>query len=434
MGLNESLVMATAAEQAEFEAGRALTVAAAGPRLLTTCAADVVPEPITWLWPGWLPAGKLSILAGSPGTGKTTLALDLAATVTTGGTWPDGSEYSKPGNVLIWSGEDHPADTLVPRLIAAGADLKRVFFTQTVANESGELQPFDPAKDIDLLSQRLTELGGADLLIVDPIVSAVSGDAHRVNDVRRNLQALVDAAAVHRCAVLGISHFAKGTKGSSPAERVIGSQAFVALARMVLVAGKDEGAERRILARAKSNIAADDGGFGYSIEQVEASPGIVASRIVWGEFVGGSARDILGDVEHRDDQDQRTALEDAMGFLRSLLAAGPVPSKQIKADVAGAGYHWRTIERAKQELGVEARKLGMQGGWVWALPVAVGNENCERRQSPRDGGLQGPWRSSDTTGIAEYPKTAVSAEDREDRQRIESEPVQVASDEVEVDL
>lgn len=188
----------------------------------------------------------------------------------------------------------------------------------------------DPAKDIDLLSQRLTELGGADLLIVDPIVSAVSGDAHRVNDVRRNLQALVDAAAVHRCAVLGISHFAKGTKGSSPAERVIGSQAFVALARMVLVAGKDEGAERRILARAKSNIAADDGGFGYSIEQVEASPGIVASRIVWGEFVGGSARDILGDVEHRDDQDQRTALEDAMGFLRSLLAAGPVPSKQIK--------------------------------------------------------------------------------------------------------
>jgi putative DNA primase/helicase len=85
------------------------------------------------------------------------------------------------------------------------------------------------------------------MMIVDPIVSAISGDAHRANDVRRNLQALVDMAGSYGCAVLGISHFAKGTKGTSPAERVIGSQAFVALARMVLVAGKDEAAERRIL-------------------------------------------------------------------------------------------------------------------------------------------------------------------------------------------
>ncbi|CAJ0689571.1 hypothetical protein LMG18102_01132 [Ralstonia mannitolilytica] len=434
MGLNENLVTATAAEQAEFEAGRALGVAAAGPRLLTTCAADVVPEPITWLWPGWLPAGKLSILAGSPGTGKTTLALDLAATVTTGGTWPDGSKSNKRGNVLIWSGEDHPADTLVPRLIAAGADLERVFFTQTVANESGELQPFDPAKDIDLLSQRLTELGGADLLIVDPIVSAVSGDAHRVNDVRRNLQALVDLAAVLRCAVLGISHFAKGTKGSSPAERVIGSQAFVALARMVLVAGKDEATERRILARAKSNIAADDGGFAYLLEQVEARQGIFASRVVWGDPIAGSARQILSDVEHRDDLEDGTALEDAMAFLRSLLDTGPLSSNQIKADAHGAGYHWRTIERAKKKLGIEARKLGMKGGWVWVLPDRARDEERERRHSANGGGLQDSWRSSEASPISELPKAVVSVEDHEGRQRTESGRTHEVTDEVEVDL
>lgn len=351
-----------------------------------------------------------------------------------GGTWPDGSTLGKPGNVLIWSGEDHPADTLVPRLIAAGADLEHVFFVQTVANESGDLQPFDPAKDVDLLARRLTEMGGADLLIVDPIVSAVSGDAHRVNDVRRNLQALVDLAAALQCAVLGISHFAKGTKGSSPAERVIGSQAFVALARMVLVAGKDETTERRILARAKSNIGADDGGFSYALEQVEARDGIFASRVVWGEAIAGSARRILSDVEHQDDQEDGTALEDAMAFLRALLDTGPLSSNQIKADARGAGYHWRTIERAKKKLGIEARKLGMKGGWVWALPEAARGEERERRHSVHDGGLQDSWRSSGVPPKGEFPKAVISAEDREGRQRTSYEQYHPASDEVEVDL
>ena len=86
------------------------------------CGADIKPLPITWLWPGWVPAGKLTILAGAAGTGKTTLALALAAVLTAGGRWPDGSEYKQLGNVLIWSSEDVADDTLVPRLIASGAD------------------------------------------------------------------------------------------------------------------------------------------------------------------------------------------------------------------------------------------------------------------------------------------------------------------------
>ncbi|MGN6259612.1 MAG: AAA family ATPase [Ralstonia sp.] len=388
---------------------------ALAPRLMLQCAADVVPEAISWLWPDWLPAGKISILAGSPGTGKTTLALAMSAIVTTGGIWPDGSRMKRPGHVLIWSSEDDPADTLVPRLMAAGADLHRVHFAQAVADENGELQPFDPARDMHLLSERLIEMGGADLLIVDPIVSAVSGDAHRVNDVRRNLQSLVDVAAAHRCAVLGISHFAKGTKGGSPAERVIGSQAFVALARMVLVAGKDEAAERRILARAKSNISPDDGGVSYSIEQVEAGIGITASRIVWGELIQGTAREILGAVEHEDDQEERTERDEAADFLRSLLEAGPVSAKVIKADAAGAGYAWRTIERAKRALDVKVRKAGMKEGWVWALPAEDRHEGGEPRHSLNDGGLRESWRSSGTTRVCGEAKTASFAEGREDR-------------------
>lgn len=345
---------------------------AARPAALLTRACDVVPEAIRWLWSSWLPEGKVTLLAGSPGTGKTTLAIALAATVSRGGKWPDGTACSRTGDVLIWSGEDDPADTLVPRLMAAGADLHKVHFVRSVTDENGEIQPFDPSRDIPLLAERLAEMGGARLLIVDPIVSAVYGDAHRVNDVRRNLQALVDMAAGYRCAVMGISHFAKGTKGSSPAERVIGSQAFVALARMVLVAGKDEAAERRILARAKSNIAPDDGGVSYTLEQA-MTDGIEASRVVWGEMIEGTAREILGDIEQQDDE-ERTGQEEATDFLESLLSDGPKRTKELKADADGAGYNWKMMQRAGSKLGVEKRKIGMKEGWEWALPKETGRE------------------------------------------------------------
>lgn len=346
----------------------AIAEAKSRPAALLTRASQIVPEAIRWLWPDWLPEGKLTLLAGSPGTGKTTLALALSATITTGGEWPDGTACARVGDVLIWSGEDNPADTIVPRLMAAGADMNRVHIVTGRTTEHGEILPFDPSCDIPLLSERLAEMGDAAMLIVDPIVSAVAKDAHRANDVRRDLQALVDMAGSYRCAVLGISHFAKGTKGTSPAERVIGSQAFVALARMVLVAGKDEAAERRILARAKSNIAPDDGGVSYTLELADAD-GIQASRVVWGELIEGTARDILGEIEAVPDSDERTERAEAADFLRGLLSDGPMSVRLIRRDATGAGYSWRTMERAKRELGGVARKVGMKEGWFWALPA-----------------------------------------------------------------
>ncbi|MDR5778776.1 AAA family ATPase [Caballeronia sp. LZ065] len=353
---------AAAARAAFFNKGSPETVA---PTALLTRATGIKPEAIRWLWPEWIPEGKLTLLAGSPGTGKTTLALALTATITTGGAWPDGTKCDEPGNVLIWSGEDNPADTIIPRLMAAGADLSRVYLITGRTDEHGAILPFDPAADIGLLGERLAGLGGAAMLVIDPIVSAIAKDAHRANDVRRDLQALVDMASAYRCTVLGISHFAKGTKGTSPAERVIGSGAFVALARMVLVAGKDEAAERRILARAKSNIAPDEGGVSYAIEQADAE-GIQASRIVWGELIEGTAREILGDVEQSDDE--RGPREEARDFLTGRLVDGPGRAKELTRDAAHAGFCWPTIFRAAAELGVEKRKLGMKEGWVWALP------------------------------------------------------------------
>jgi putative DNA primase/helicase len=205
------------------------------------------------------------------------------------------------------------------------------------------------------------------LLLIDPIVSAVAGDMHRANDVRRSLQAIVDFAAAYGCAVVGITHFAKGGAGRAPQDRVIGSQAFGALARMVLVSAKEEGSSRRVLARAKSNIAADDGGVAYSLEVATIDGGITATHVVWDGAIEGTAREILGTVEYEEDE-QSGERQDAEHFLRDLLSNGPVPTKQIKADSLGAGYAWRTIERAKRDLGVEAIKAGMKVGWEWHLP------------------------------------------------------------------
>lgn len=331
------------------------------------CGADIKAQAITWLWEGWLPAGKLTILAGSAGTGKTTLALALAAVLTSGARWPDGRHCIERGNVLFWSGEDIPDDTLVPRLIASGACMNRCYFIEGIT-ENGESLPFDPAQNINDLHRAVDCIGGVKLLVIDPIVSAVSGDMHRANDVRRSLQVVVDFASARGCAVIGITHFAKGGAGKSPQDRVIGSQAFGAFARMVLVAAKEEGTNRRVLARAKSNIAADDGGVAYSLNLATIGDGVETVHVVWHGAIEGTAREILGDVEH--DDDDGSARDDLGRMLIDMLrnAGGRMTAKALQAEIRDAGHSWDAAKRIKRSLGIEAEKDGMSGPWMWSLP------------------------------------------------------------------
>lgn len=344
------------------------------PTVVLVNGADLTPEPVRWLWPDWLALGKLHILAGAPGQGKTTIALAMAATVTIGGRWPDGSRCS-PGNVLIWSGEDDPADTLLPRLIASGADRTRCYFVSGTRID-GEVEPFDPARDMAALEEQALAIGGIKLLIVDPVVSAVAGDSHKNTEVRRALQPLVDLGSRLDAAVLGISHFSKGGAGSDPASRVVGSIAFTAVARVVLVAAKvkaedgEQDQDRRILARGKSNIGPDDGGFEYTIEQAEPLPGIHASYVTWGKSVAGSARDLLAEPEAAstdESSDSGGARKEAADFLMQVLADGLTPTKTVKTEADSAGVKWATVRRAADDLRVVKRR-GDGGLWYWKLP------------------------------------------------------------------
>lgn len=346
------------------------------PSIELTKASDITPEPVSWLWLGWLAAGKLHILGGAPGTGKTTISLSLASTITQGGRWPDGSS-SPTGNVVIWSGEDDPADTLIPRLALSGANLDKVYFIGDV-NRGVETRAFDPAKDMEPLSRKLAEIGNVRLLIVDPIVSAVTGDSHKNAEVRRGLQPLVDLAASMRCALIGITHFSKGTGGRDPVERITGSLAFGALARIVLVAAKpqedEDGQKPRVFLRAKSNIGLDEGGYEYELAQGEMpNMGISTSAVVWRDALEGTARDLLATADSVMDGEGKSATDEAIDWLFDLLSAGSHKAQEIKRLADQAGFSWRTVQRAKKSAGIDSKRVGFGKGshYIWRLPAGT---------------------------------------------------------------
>lgn len=340
-------------------------------------ADTIAMTPIRWLWDGYLARGKMHILAGAPGGGKTTIALALAATLTSGGRWPDGT-VATVDNVLIWSGEDDPADTLVPRLRAMEADLTRVAFVENaveIDEKTGvpKRVAFDPAKHMLNLMTRISDAPPA-LLIIDPIVSAVSGDSHKNAETRRGLQPLVDLARRLGVAVLGITHFSKGTQGREPTERVTGSLAFGALARIVFVASKTQDAGR-VFMKAKANIASDEGGFGYDVEQVQVPgfPDIVASRILWGGAVEGNARDVLAEAEaevETVEDDGRTETDEAIDALRDVLTPGEMLAKEAIATMKSAGFTDKVIRMARERIGIKVRRsgFGKDMKWLWSLP------------------------------------------------------------------
>ena len=331
-------------------------------------ASELKPKPINWIWDGWIAGGKFHLLGGVAGTGKTTISLALASSITNGGRFPD-STRSPSGNVVVWTGEDDISDTLTPRLMAMGANLDKVHFVQGVMAEDGE-QPFNPSTDMPILQQAIAKIGDVKLLIIDPIVSVVKGDSHKNAEVRKDLTPLIQMAEGMGFAIIGITHFSKGTSGREPIERITGSLAFGAVARVVLVASKstnEDGQDVRIFLRAKSNIGADNGGFEYSLEQAITEGGIETSRVLWGQAVEGSARELLVDAESDADGG---CLADCMRLISDLLSVGPVSAKEMEQDCLGAGYSRSTMNRAKKKLSVEARKVGIGKGsyWVWEMP------------------------------------------------------------------
>jgi putative DNA primase/helicase len=335
---------------------------------------DLKMEPVEWLWNGWLARGAIHLIAGAPEAGKTTIALALAAIKSSGSRWPDGTR-AEPGNILIWTGEDDPAQTIKPRLVQMGADAKKISIVKGARDESGRLRPFLPSTDLPGLAFAAKEVpGGVDMVIIDPIVSVIGGKVDNGNNAghREKLQPLVDLGEELKCAVIGITHFTKGTAGKDPVERVTGSLAFGAVARVVLVATKNRDPEpERMLIMAKNNLAPNAGGFGYAIvgAPLLERPDIVASRIAWGDQFEGSARELLADAEDNGKREPKESNStEAQSFLRAALATGERKQPELAEEGNKVGLSSDRLFRASKALGVVKRKDGLGGGWMWRLP------------------------------------------------------------------
>ena len=335
--------------------------------LYTRCAADVEMAKVEWLWPARLPIGKIVAVAGDPGLGKSCATNSMAATVSKGGRWPVSGGKCDPAGVLIASFEDDPEDVTVPRLVAAGADLRNIHFLEGVPGEEGR-RSFDVTKDTDRLDVYLERNPGIRLAIIDPISATMPGtDSHKNADVRSALNPLREVARRRRVCVVTVTHLNKGT--GSAMHRVIGSIAFAALARVVFAVARDEqdpDGRRRLMVPIKNNLGDDRSGLSYTMEQVNLPGGIETVRIVWGtDPVAVTADKALT----RDEE--RGAGRDAEAFLRDILAGGPVPVPKIMDEAKKACVAERTLRRVKDDLGVKATKTGMSGGWSWELPTGT---------------------------------------------------------------
>jgi putative DNA primase/helicase len=375
------------------------------------CAADHPAEKVKWLWPGRIPLGKVTLLSGDPGTGKSLLTIDIASRVSRGASWPDekvegresraksqtkdpppqysgeglGEGFKKcqtidahlskspelhppsplhlppssPGSVLILSIEDDLSDTIRPRLDAAGADPNRVF----VLSEIDDLR-----HDMDKLRDAVEAAPDCRLIVIDSINAFVGpGDSHFHTIVRKVLRPLADLAAEHNLAVLAVSHFRKSE--GAIITRATGSMGFVAASRAVWTVSRDTTQPgRHLMMPMKNNFVADATGLAFRMESLRTSSDEIPA-VVWHEGAVTDTTQDATDRENKPKTEDESELSLAMAWLREELADGPQPAMHIFAEATICGdFKQRTLRRALESLGGRTHKNSFKGVWIWELP------------------------------------------------------------------
>jgi hypothetical protein len=355
------------------------------PTPVITRLADCQSSPIQWLWPGRVPAGKLTLLAGDPGLGKSFITLDIAARISRGEPLPrlageDASATrSMPGSVVLLSAEDDVRDTIRPRLVAAQGDLSRIVALEAVkctdANTGrSREESFSLTSDLAILERVIASLDNCRLVVIDPITAYLgAADSHKNAEMRSLLAPLSDLAMRTGVAVLVINHLNKTNHGPA-IYRSMGSLAFAASARSVMAAVADPYAPGAcVLVLLKSNLSLPVDGMRYRIaprhEADETGAGTMVPTVAWEDNpVCLSADELLAAAAQM--AASGPAIAEAADWLVSALAGGPQPAVELKQRAKNDGVHERTLLRAKQRLGVVACRegFGPAGRWTWQLP------------------------------------------------------------------
>ena len=344
-------------------------------KLVLRCMADVEPRAVPWLWPGRLPLGRISLLVGRPGEGKSFATIDMASRVSTGTPWPDGRNCPQ-GSVLLLTAEDDPADTIRPRLDAHKADVRRVHLLSAVrqSGRQGDGERLITLADVAAIEEALVRLTDCKLLIVDPIGSFLSSgiDSHRDNEVRSVLAPIAKLAEKHGPAVLVVAHRRKslGSGETFADDLALGSRAFTGMARTCWHLGRDPNSKsRRLLLPGKNNLARDGDGLAFAIV---GEPPRVAWETAPVTMSADEALEAEGCARDRKRGPDADAQAEAATWLRSALADGPRLTRDLVDEWQnGRGGSKRTLDRAKQAIGVEAYREDVPGPWWWRLPCKV---------------------------------------------------------------
>lgn len=306
--------------------------------------ADVESKKVEFLWYPYIPLGKLTIIQGDPGAGKTTAVLQLTALLTKGEKLPEDDQEREPINVIYQTAEDGLADTVKPRLEAAGADCSKVL----VIDESEQ----GLCMSDERIEQAIKETG-AKLVILDPIQAYLGAnvDMHRANEIRPVMKRLGDIAEKYSCSIILIGHMNKAS-GSKSTYRGLGSIDFQATARSVLIVGRiKDDPTCRVIAHDKSSLAPEGDSIAFRLDK--------ENGFAWEGVIDISVDDLLSG-------DQKvTKLTSAKEFLAKYLADGPKPSTEIFEAAEADGIKKRTLFTAKEELNVTATKTGDK--WYWGF-------------------------------------------------------------------
>lgn len=351
-------------------------VESSGKLLRFVSMAEVEVESIRWLWNGRLALGKITMVDGDPGLGKSLVTVDLAARVAMGQRMPDGSTgWAEPASVIFVSGEDSYTDTVAPRLLAAGVSPEAMGRIQGLdlveeprSDGATTERMFSLVTDLPQLEEMIT-LIGARLLVIDPITAYLGSgtDMYKDADLRRVLTPLAKMAERTGVAVVAVRHLNKST-GTPALHRGLGGVGFIGVARLGLLVAPNPDIEGEVLvSRHKGNIGAPPPTLAYRIVQMGEAENM--PRVSWvgeRETTAGDALAAL--VGGGVDRETRTATDEAVEWLRSYLADGPHPAKEVQDAAKTDKITERPLRKAKDRLKVDAYREGGiagQGRWMW---------------------------------------------------------------------
>ena len=332
----------------------------------------VAPTKVDWLVKDKIAIGKNNLWAGVPGVGKSLAALAIGASESSGRAFFGAKEKSRePGGVVILTMEDDAADTIVPRLIAHGADLSRVALVQGLTEVDGDgktIHGIDLLHDIGMVIEAIKQVENCRLVIIDTISDYITGktDSHKNADTRAVLNPLARMASDYRVANLLISHLRK-TESSSAVNSVMGSIAFVGQCRVAWAITRcPTNPRRRLMTAIKNNLAQDTSGLAFQIDPWTDDPEIPV--VAWeGEPIRMNADQAMAQLQQPRGR-KPVEREDAADWLARYLADGPQPASEVLANAEVEQYNRRTVQRAFEQLECKRRKAGFRDGWIWSLP------------------------------------------------------------------